>query len=72
MIYEVKRNGKTLRINGNYWFETYNEARQALRAYVRKLMKQPAKAVGVKGFGFFDATSRNITRIPEGFKIVRA
>ncbi len=57
-MYQVLRNNRVLKsINKDGPFFSYEEARQALRKYIRKLVKAGKEARG--NFGWWDNVSRN-------------
>ncbi len=71
-MYQVKRNGRALM--GGYKFFTFDEARNALRRYIRKMIRQgKATREDFNGNEAFDSVSRqpvNYTNM--GFSIRQA
>lgn len=68
-MYRIKNTATNRFMFGNLRFYSYEEARAAARALIRKLLKKDADA-DVGEIGFMDFISRNPTRLGK-FKIVR-
>jgi hypothetical protein len=70
MYVVLAKNNRPLTINGSDWFNSYEQARSALRSYLRKQLKKGK--VAVTDVGYFDDISRNPSRITQsGLRIKR-
>lgn len=68
-MYQVFNTRTNKRIFKNEFFWSYDEARQAVRSHIRKLLKQGK----VMRLGMWDSVSRNPTSVKDyGFLIKRA
>lgn len=70
-MYVLKRRGKVVSVNGQIFFGSYEEARQAARRKIRQLVAKGKVSRDDGTVGWMDSISRGPTKITGLFKIVR-